>query len=61
VTAPIANEPPGIEIIPSGAPAVSTATVFGAARTRVQPAMSEIGKNQIIAQVIMRHASPFSL
>ena len=25
--------------------------VFGAARTRVQPAMSEIGENQIIAQM----------
>jgi hypothetical protein len=51
VTAPIANEPPGIEIIPSRATAVSPATVFGAARTSVQPAMSEIGENQIIAQV----------
>jgi len=54
VTAPIANEPPEIETIPFGATAVSPATAFAAAPTRAQQATSEIGENQIIAQVNIR-------
>jgi hypothetical protein len=47
-------KPPEIETIPSGATAVSPATAFAAAPTRAQQATSEIGENQIIAQVNIR-------